>query len=161
MKDELLERSDLYIVHITGPKELESVQEALALTDEQAKRYIVMGYQNRMGETLAAADCIVSRSGATSLAEISARAIPALLVPFPMRQPITRPRTRRRMSKQAAPISSPMIRLRARNSKLMCAALWMMHPCARPCMRQLLPRRRRAHRSVWRMPFSAYARQVR
>jgi UDP-N-acetylglucosamine--N-acetylmuramyl-(pentapeptide) pyrophosphoryl-undecaprenol N-acetylglucosamine transferase len=36
-----------------------------------------------MGETLAAADCIVSRSGATSLAEISARAIPALLVPFP------------------------------------------------------------------------------
>ena len=83
MKDELLARPDLYIVHITGPKELESVQDALALTDDQAKRYIVMGYQNRMGETLAAADCIVSRSGATSLAEISARAIPALLVPFP------------------------------------------------------------------------------
>ncbi|MBQ6455091.1 MAG: undecaprenyldiphospho-muramoylpentapeptide beta-N-acetylglucosaminyltransferase [Eggerthellaceae bacterium] len=83
MKDELLERPDLYVVHITGPKELESVQEALALTDDEAKRYIVMGYQNRMGETLAAADCIVSRSGATSLAEISARAIPALLVPFP------------------------------------------------------------------------------
>lgn len=36
-----------------------------------------------MGETLAAADAVVSRSGATSLAEISARAIPALLVPFP------------------------------------------------------------------------------
>ena len=46
-------------------------------------RWHVMGYQDRMGETLAAADAVVSRSGATSLAEISARAIPALLVPFP------------------------------------------------------------------------------
>ena len=36
-----------------------------------------------MGETLAAADAIVSRAGATSLAEISALAIPALLVPYP------------------------------------------------------------------------------
>ena len=36
-----------------------------------------------MGEAMAAADAIVSRAGATSLAEISARAIPALLVPFP------------------------------------------------------------------------------
>ena len=32
---------------------------------------------------IAAADAIVSRAGATSLAEISARHIPALLVPFP------------------------------------------------------------------------------
>ena len=32
---------------------------------------------------MAATDAIVSRAGATSLAEISARAIPALLVPFP------------------------------------------------------------------------------
>ena len=36
-----------------------------------------------MGAFMAAADIIVSRAGATSLAEISARAIPALLVPFP------------------------------------------------------------------------------
>lgn len=36
-----------------------------------------------MGETFAAADAIVSRAGATSLAEISALAIPALLVPYP------------------------------------------------------------------------------
>ena len=36
-----------------------------------------------MGEAMAAADAIVSRAGATSLAEISARALPALLVPFP------------------------------------------------------------------------------
>ena len=82
-KEELLSRDDLYIVHITGPKELERVEAALALSEEEQKRWKVLGYQDRMGETLAAADCIVSRAGATSLAEISALAIPALLVPFP------------------------------------------------------------------------------
>jgi UDP-N-acetylglucosamine--N-acetylmuramyl-(pentapeptide) pyrophosphoryl-undecaprenol N-acetylglucosamine transferase len=83
LKDRLLAIDNLYIVHITGPKELGTVQHDLALTDEQAKRWQVMGYQNRMGETMAAADMVVSRAGATSLAEISGRQIPALLVPFP------------------------------------------------------------------------------
>ena len=83
LKDELLARPRLRIVHITGPKELDAVREALALTDEEQARWTLMGYQDRMGETLAAADAIVSRAGATSLAEISARAIPALLVPYP------------------------------------------------------------------------------
>lgn len=83
MKEEILSYPNLYVVHITGPKEYDMVVEELNLTDEQAKRWQVMGYQNRMGETLAAADMIISRAGATSLAEISARAIPAILVPFP------------------------------------------------------------------------------
>lgn len=83
LKPELLSRENLHVVHITGPKELERTTAELALTEEEAKRWHVMGYQDRMGETLAATDAIVSRAGATSLAEISARAIPALLVPYP------------------------------------------------------------------------------
>ncbi len=83
MKKELLAIENLYIVHITGPKELETVEKQLSLTEEEKKRYQVMGYQNRMGETMAACDVVVSRAGATSLAEISARCIPAILVPFP------------------------------------------------------------------------------
>jgi len=83
LKGDLLAIDDLYIVHVTGPKELESVQEALALSDEEAKRWQVFGYTNSMGKAMAAADAIVSRAGASSLAEISARALPALLVPFP------------------------------------------------------------------------------
>lgn len=83
LKDQLLARPQLRIVHLTGPKELEAVTEALALTEDEAARWTLMGYQDRMGETLAAADVIVSRAGATSLAEISARAIPAVLVPYP------------------------------------------------------------------------------
>lgn len=83
MKKDLLAIDNLYVVHITGPKELEAVEAVLALTEEEKKRYLVMGYQNRMGETMAACDMAVSRAGATSLAEISARCIPAILVPFP------------------------------------------------------------------------------
>ena len=83
LKSELLSRENLHVVHITGPKEFERTTAELALTEEEAKRWHVMGYQDRMGETLAATDAIVSRAGATSLAEISARAIPALLVPYP------------------------------------------------------------------------------
>lgn len=83
LKEQLLAYENLYIVHVTGPKELESVEEALALTPEEAQRWKLFGYQNRMGACMAAADAIVSRAGATSLAEISARAIPAVLVPFP------------------------------------------------------------------------------
>ncbi len=83
MKDELLARKDLCIMHISGPKELAACEDALELTDEERTRYQLMGYQDRMPDALAAADLIVSRAGATSLAEISAKGIPAILVPFP------------------------------------------------------------------------------
>ena len=83
MKDDLMAIDGVHVVHITGTKELDTVREELALTPEEESRYQVMGYQDHMGETLAAADLVVSRAGASSLAEISARRIPAVLVPFP------------------------------------------------------------------------------
>ena len=82
-KGRLLATEGLSIVHITGPKEYDGVVEALALDDEEEKRWLVFSYQDRMGDVLAAADMVLSRSGATSLAEISACRLPALLVPFP------------------------------------------------------------------------------
>ena len=83
LKDRLLAVDDLYIMHVTGPKELETVEAALDLREAERARYQVLGYQDHMGEAMAACDMVVSRAGATSLAEISARRIPALLVPFP------------------------------------------------------------------------------
>lgn len=83
MKGELLAVQNLYIVQVTGPKELEAVEEAMALTPEEARRWQLLGYTDKMGQAMAAADLILSRAGASSLAEISARALPALLVPFP------------------------------------------------------------------------------
>lgn len=83
MKDDLLAIDGLHVMHITGEAELEATAEQLALTDEEAQRYHLLGYQDHMAEALAAADAVVSRAGATSLAEISAKAIPAILVPYP------------------------------------------------------------------------------
>ena len=83
LKDRLLMVEGLHIVHITGPKEYDIALANLALNEEEQKRWHVMSYQDRMAETLAAADCVISRAGATSLAEISALRLPALLVPFP------------------------------------------------------------------------------
>lgn len=83
LKDQLLAREDLYVIHVTGPKEYDSVVDALALTPDEQKRWRLVSYTNQMPECMAATDAIVSRAGASSLAEISARGIPALLVPFP------------------------------------------------------------------------------
>ncbi len=83
LKEDILARPRVRVVQISGPKEYDSVVELLALTPDQAARWQVKGYEDKMGCVLAAADCTVSRAGATSLAEISALGIPALLVPFP------------------------------------------------------------------------------
>lgn len=83
IKEDLLSIDNVHVVHITGPREYEATGELLALTEEEQQRWHLLDYQDRMGETLAAADAIIARAGATSLAEISARAIPALLLPFP------------------------------------------------------------------------------
>lgn len=84
LKDELLARPNLHIVHITGPKELDAVTEALALTDDEARRWHLLGYQDRMGETLAAADAIVSRArGHLACGDFRA-GHSGLLVPYPL-----------------------------------------------------------------------------
>ncbi len=83
LKEKLLGYDDLHVVQVTGPKELDAVKAELSLSADEEKRWHLFGYLDRMGEAMAATDAIVSRAGATSLAEISARAIPALLVPFP------------------------------------------------------------------------------
>ena len=83
LKGDLLAIDDLYIVHVTGPKEYDTVVADLALAPDESARWKVFGYTDQMGAAMAAADAIVSRAGASSLAEISARALPALLVPFP------------------------------------------------------------------------------
>ncbi|MCL1798827.1 MAG: undecaprenyldiphospho-muramoylpentapeptide beta-N-acetylglucosaminyltransferase [Eggerthellaceae bacterium] len=83
LKDRLFACADLHIVHIAGHKDYEAVASAIELCGEECSRWQVFAYQSRMGEVLAASDMVVARAGATSLAEISARHTPALLVPFP------------------------------------------------------------------------------
>ena len=83
LRDELLARPDLYVVHAAGKKDYEQTREALALTDEQARRWRLSPYIDDMGSCLAAADLVLSRAGASSIAEIAARGVPSVLVPYP------------------------------------------------------------------------------
>lgn len=83
LKSKLLSRKDLYVIHSTGKGEYDSVVNELALTQDEAARWRVMPYIDRMGEALAAADLVLSRAGASSVAEIAALAVPSMLVPYP------------------------------------------------------------------------------
>lgn len=83
LKDDLLAIDGLHVVHMTGALDYERTLEQLSLTDEEACRWHVKEYESEMGLVLAAADACISRAGATSLAEIAARSIPAVLVPYP------------------------------------------------------------------------------
>lgn len=83
LKSRLLARPNLYVVHSTGADGYEETASALSLTEEEAKRYRVVSYIDSMGDVLAAADLVLSRSGASSVAEIAALAVPSILVPYP------------------------------------------------------------------------------
>ena len=83
LKNELLSRENLYVLHSTGADGFEDTEHALALTPEEARRYRVQPYIDNMGDMLAAADLVLSRSGASSVAEIAALAVPSVLVPYP------------------------------------------------------------------------------
>ncbi len=74
----------LQVVHVTGTIDAASVAEtmAAALNDPQ-RRYRMHEYISAMGEAIAAADVVVARAGATSIAEITAIGRAAVLVPYP------------------------------------------------------------------------------
>ena len=71
---------DLQLFHLTGPADAEKVTAACAALQIPA---VVRPFCGEMHLALAAADAVISRAGASSLAEIAAMRVPALLVPFP------------------------------------------------------------------------------
>lgn len=83
MLDELLEQKNLYIVHITGEKQYDEVATKVNLDAEKFARYKILPYQNKMAETFAASDACISRAGASTIAELTAQKLPALLIPYP------------------------------------------------------------------------------
>ena len=83
LKDDLLAIDGLEVVHVSGKRDFGWVSRELALVNSEAERWHLLDYCYDMPQALAAADAIVSRAGATSLAEISALKTPALLIPFP------------------------------------------------------------------------------
>lgn len=82
---QLMQYKELAVLHLTGKKEYDSVSEALAgsLDAEQAPRWQLVDYCDEMPAAFAASDLVLSRAGASSLAELSLAGKPSLLVPYP------------------------------------------------------------------------------
>jgi UDP-N-acetylglucosamine--N-acetylmuramyl-(pentapeptide) pyrophosphoryl-undecaprenol N-acetylglucosamine transferase len=72
--------SELQFFHLSGPSDVEKVRRAYT---EKNLRAVVHGFFGEMDTALGAATVAVSRSGASSLAEIAAMRVPSVLVPFP------------------------------------------------------------------------------
>lgn len=70
----------LIIIYVTGDLYYAKVKEQLKNLPEEVKLF---AYLNNMPSALAAADLVLTRSGATTLAEITALGLPAILVPSP------------------------------------------------------------------------------
>jgi UDP-N-acetylglucosamine--N-acetylmuramyl-(pentapeptide) pyrophosphoryl-undecaprenol N-acetylglucosamine transferase len=69
---------------VAGKAEASSVRAELHKAGGDGRgRWRVLEYLDDMGSALAAADLVVARAGATSIAEITALGLPSVLVPYP------------------------------------------------------------------------------
>jgi UDP-N-acetylglucosamine--N-acetylmuramyl-(pentapeptide) pyrophosphoryl-undecaprenol N-acetylglucosamine transferase len=79
-------RADLQVVLITGPAHLAMVGPGLPGSVGDGTGGILvraLGYLDRMELAFACADLVVSRAGATTVAELTACGLPAVLIPYP------------------------------------------------------------------------------
>ena len=71
---------DLQFLHLTGANDFEQMQKAYAAQNRKA---VVRPFLTEMELALGAATMAMSRSGASSLAELAAVGVPAILIPYP------------------------------------------------------------------------------
>ena len=73
-----LENKNYEVLLVTGKKDYENV-----ITNQFPKNIKVVPYIEKMGEVLKYTDLIITRAGATIIAEITALGLPAILIPSP------------------------------------------------------------------------------
>ncbi len=71
---------EIQIIFITGKKDAEWVRTSLK---SLATKSLILSYLPQMEYAYAVSDLVVCRSGATTLAEITSRGLPAILIPYP------------------------------------------------------------------------------
>ena len=81
--EKLADSSDVQIIHITGTTGYQSVIDELPESVKEAKNLKIVSYMKDMPLAMAATDFAVFRAGALGLAELAARGVPSILVPYP------------------------------------------------------------------------------
>lgn len=79
----LLEDPALQVVHVAGRLEAADVRTRIEAMSDVRDAYRVFEYLDDMGDAIAAADLVIARAGATSIAEITAIGRASILVPYP------------------------------------------------------------------------------
>ncbi len=78
------DRDDLAVRHVVGERFVPADRPgASAPLAEGGILYDVIGYEDRMPLAYAAADLVVARAGASTVAELAAIGVPSILVPWP------------------------------------------------------------------------------
>lgn len=80
------DRKEIQIIHMTGQlgfDETVSELKAAGIDMVNCGNITVKPYLYNMDEAMAAADLVICRAGATTIAEITVRGLPAILVPYP------------------------------------------------------------------------------
>lgn len=73
--------TDLQVLHLTG---VDHLPDALARAEQDGLvGYRPVGFMERMEDAYAAADFVLARAGASTLAELTALGLPSILVPYP------------------------------------------------------------------------------
>jgi UDP-N-acetylglucosamine--N-acetylmuramyl-(pentapeptide) pyrophosphoryl-undecaprenol N-acetylglucosamine transferase len=82
--DQAQDRADLAVRHVVGERFLEREgASAIGGTGRGGILYAVVGYEERMPQAYAAADLVIARAGASTVAELAAIGVPSILVPWP------------------------------------------------------------------------------
>jgi len=72
------------IIHITGEKNYQEVKaRGEAALSGGALQYQVKGFISNIADAYAACDLAICRAGATTIAELTARGIPSIIIPYP------------------------------------------------------------------------------
>jgi UDP-N-acetylglucosamine--N-acetylmuramyl-(pentapeptide) pyrophosphoryl-undecaprenol N-acetylglucosamine transferase len=115
------EFGDWQILHLTGR---ENAAEVRAAVGSNKPFYHVRDYVEEMGLVYTATDLIVARSGAGSVAEITALGLPSVLVPYPFHGD----RHQERHAETLAAAGAAVVVLDKLDARTNCEALWQVLP---------------------------------
>jgi len=77
------DRVDLAVRHVVGDRDWERFFASCSVPSTSGLRYQIVRYEDDLPTCLAAADLVVARAGASTVAELTAVGVPSVLVPLP------------------------------------------------------------------------------